>query len=315
MNPKISVIIPVKNEEIKIQKCLKAVFDQSLQPFEVIVVDGHSGDLTVENVKKFPVKIFYEDYRTRAGANKVGIDHAEGEYIAFTDADCIPDKYWLSNLYKELKPGIAGVGGSIINLGEGLWEKSINVVFDSFLGSANSIQGRLFSKKKFVKSISGCNSLYRKTDLLKSGGFNVTLTTAEDTDLNNKMLKIGKLLYTPDAIIHHDHRRGLKGFKARMFQYGYGRAKSKLWDLQVIPPIVLIILVISVFLNPLFLLAAISLYIIILILSGIYFSIKFSQIEYLISIPIVYFVEHFFYCMGYYKGLFSLGIEKLLSIK
>ena len=39
---KITVIIPVKNEEEKIERCLKAVFDQITKPCEVIVVDGHS---------------------------------------------------------------------------------------------------------------------------------------------------------------------------------------------------------------------------------------------------------------------------------
>jgi len=40
--PKISVIIPVKNESEKIERCLEAVFNQAIKPFEVIVVDGHS---------------------------------------------------------------------------------------------------------------------------------------------------------------------------------------------------------------------------------------------------------------------------------
>lgn len=52
---KISIIIPVKNEENKIERCLEAVFNQTIKPFEVIVVDGHSTDKTVENVRKFPV--------------------------------------------------------------------------------------------------------------------------------------------------------------------------------------------------------------------------------------------------------------------
>ena len=51
---KISVIIPVKNEEAKIEQCLEAVFNQTIKPYEVIVVDGHSTDRTVENAKKFP---------------------------------------------------------------------------------------------------------------------------------------------------------------------------------------------------------------------------------------------------------------------
>lgn len=49
MNDKISVVIPVKNEEDKIERCLEAVFSQSYKLDEVIVVDGHSTDNTVEN--------------------------------------------------------------------------------------------------------------------------------------------------------------------------------------------------------------------------------------------------------------------------
>lgn len=61
---KISVIIPVKNEAEKIERCLDAVFNQTIQTFEVIVVDGHSTDRTVKNARKFPIKVVYEDYGT-----------------------------------------------------------------------------------------------------------------------------------------------------------------------------------------------------------------------------------------------------------
>jgi glycosyltransferase involved in cell wall biosynthesis len=79
MGTTISVIIPVKNEESKIETCLKAVFSQTLKPCEVIVVDGHSTDKTVENALKFPVQLYYEEYPTRAGANNVGIAKARGD--------------------------------------------------------------------------------------------------------------------------------------------------------------------------------------------------------------------------------------------
>lgn len=47
----ISILIPVRNEADKIERCLEAIFSQSYKPFEVIVVDGHSTDKTVENAK------------------------------------------------------------------------------------------------------------------------------------------------------------------------------------------------------------------------------------------------------------------------
>jgi len=107
--PKVSVIIPVRNGAKKLTQCLEAVLAQSYEPKEVIVVDGHSSDDTVKVASKFPVKVLYEDYHTRAGGCQVGIENAEGEYIAFTDADCIPGKDWLANLIKEFDDGIAGL--------------------------------------------------------------------------------------------------------------------------------------------------------------------------------------------------------------
>ncbi|MCZ7399989.1 MAG: glycosyltransferase [Candidatus Methanoperedens sp.] len=300
---KISVIIPVKNEEKKINRCLEAIFSQTVKPHEVIVVDGHSSDKTVENAKKFSLKVFYEIYHTRAGACQIGVENANGEFVAFTDADCIPQKDWLENLIKEFNPGIAGVGGSIKNIGENLWEKSINLAMETFLGSANSIQGRFFKDKRYVNSISGCNSMYRREDLLKVGGFDINLSTAEDTEINNKLSTLGKLLYTPHAIISHNHQRGLKDFGKRMYQYGYGRAKGRLWDLQVIPPILVLFLLISLVFTRWLFLSMLVIYAIILIIMGVKFVMQERNFKYFISVPIIYMFEHGLYTIGFWKGL------------
>ena len=300
---KISVIIPVKNEGKKIEQCLAAVFAQSFVPDEVIIVDGHSTDETVKKAQKYPVLIFYENYHTRAGANQIGIENANGDFIAFTDADCIPENDWLENLMKEFREGIVGVGGGIINLGDGLWEKSINLAVGTFLGSANSVQGRFFKEKRYVRSISGCNSMYRKLDLLRVGGFDVTLGTAEDTELNSKLLKIGKLLYTPASIIHHNHNRGLKDFAKRMHQYGYGRAKSKLFDIQIIPPIFIVILLASIVITPLVFIAFFVLYLVILLISGLYFFIRQKDPRYFLTVPLVLLIEHSSFTAGFWRGI------------
>ncbi|PKL57176.1 MAG: hypothetical protein CVV35_01375 [Methanomicrobiales archaeon HGW-Methanomicrobiales-6] len=307
MDPKISIIVPVKNEESKIETCLNAVFSQTLKPFEVIVVDGHSTDGTVEKAMKFPVRVLYEEYHTRAGANEVGIANARGDYVAFTDADCIPDLNWLKNLHKEFTDGIVGVGGGIRNIGESLWEESINFASNTFLGSANSIQGRYFKNKRFVKSISGCNSIYRKGDVTACGGFDVSLSTAEDTDLNNRISKFGNLLYTPDAVVSHNHKRGLKDFRKRMYQYGYGRARSKLWDLQVIPPIMAPGVPLLALFVPSAFIAVILIYVTMIGAYTLAISARTRSHKYLISIPVVYLLEHISYTIGFWHGVFSRG--------
>ena len=307
MDEAISVIIPVWNEEDKIEQCLEAVFNQTIKPLEVIVVDGHSIDRTVEKAKNFPVRIFNEDYHTRAGACQIGVENAEGDFIAFTDADCIPEKNWLENLLKEFDEGIVGVGGGIINIGEGIWETSINLISATFLGSANSVQGRFFKDKRYVNSISGCNNMYRKDDILNVGGFDVVLSTAEDTELNRKMLRIGKLLYTPNAIIRHNHKRGLKQFAKRMYQYGFGRAKGRLWDLQVIPPILGLITLLLLFISPKLFLYMIFLYSLLLLYFDVRIVLKAKNIRYLFLVPICFIIEHISYTVGFWWGVVRLG--------
>jgi len=300
---KISVVIPTKNEEEKIKRCLEAVFNQTVQPFEVIVVDGRSTDQTVEKARKFPVKILYENYHTRAGACQVGVENAKGKFIAFTDADCIPERDWLENLVKEFGAGIVGVGGGIKNIGEGLWEKSINLAMGTFLGSANSVQGRFFKDKRYVKSISGSNSIYRREDISKAGGFDLWLSTAEDTKLSKKLLRMGKLLYTPNAVILHHHKRGLRDFAKRMYQYGYGKGNSRLWDLQIIPPILILLLLASLIFTPLIFLSMVGIYAVMLVVMGMKFMIYERSFKYFVSVPIIYVIEHGLYTIGFWRGM------------
>lgn len=119
-NDKISVVVPVRNEADKITQCLEAIFSQSYKPHEVIVIDGQSSDNTVEKAKMFPIRLFYQDYGRAGAARQIGLTHATGDYVAFTDGDCVPDKDWLANLLTgfngfKLKDEVVGVGGQIIN--------------------------------------------------------------------------------------------------------------------------------------------------------------------------------------------------------
>lgn len=302
-NDSISVVIPVKNGENRIEKCLEAVFNQTLMPSEVIIVDGHSSDRTIEIASKFPVKIVYEDYRTVGGARQVGVENAMGEYIAFTDADCIPETCWLRNLAKEFKEGIVGVGGGIRNIGDGLWERSIALALDSFLGSANSVQDKVFKERRIVKSLSGCNSIYRRSDLIKVGGFNVSLSINEDTEINRRLMKLGALLYIPDAIILHDQERTFREFMNRMYSFGYGRGKNRLFDLQVIPPIMGLIVLLFLFVSLKAFLVMVSIYVAILIFFDIMLFLKVKKIVFLISIPMTFIIEHIMYSVGFWKGV------------
>jgi len=303
--PTISVVIPVKNEEDKIVQCIESILSQTLKPHEVIIVDGHSTDSTIENIIKFPVKIFYENYGTRGGARQVGIQKSKGEYIAFTDADCLPSENWLENLIKEFKIGIVGVGGGTLNVGTGIWQESISLALDTFLGSGNSIQDRVLKDKRFVKSISGCNCIYRKSDLLKVGGYDVNLSINEDTKLNLSLINIGKLVYVPNAVVKHNQDRGLYEFVKRMYSFGYGRGENKLFDIQILPSILSIgILFLYFFWQKIFY-YFIFLYLLLILIFSIKITIRVKKIKYFITIPVIFILEHLSYTIGFWIGIFK----------
>ena len=101
----ISVIIPARNEEKNIGHLLSSLEKQTYPKnlFEVIVIDDHSDDRTVEVVKKFPdvtlLKLGEENINSyKKKAIETGIDLAKGDLIVTTDADCIVPENWLKTI-------------------------------------------------------------------------------------------------------------------------------------------------------------------------------------------------------------------------
>jgi len=87
---RISVIIPTKNEGDMLESCLKSIFSQSIDPLEVIIVDGGSTDNTLDIAKKFDVKVIEEGkFSSPANARNLGAENAEGEVLLIMDADVI----------------------------------------------------------------------------------------------------------------------------------------------------------------------------------------------------------------------------------
>lgn len=87
--PLISVIIPVYNTELYLAEAIESVLAQTYQPFEVIVVDDGSTDGSATIAKKYipSIKYHFQPNSGTAAARNKGIELAQGEFIAFLDAD------------------------------------------------------------------------------------------------------------------------------------------------------------------------------------------------------------------------------------
>lgn len=90
MNPRISVIIPLYNKAPHIQKTLESVLSQSLLPYEIIVVDDGSldgGSEIVSGMENPCLVLLTQENQGVSAARNAGVKIAQGDYVAFLDAD------------------------------------------------------------------------------------------------------------------------------------------------------------------------------------------------------------------------------------
>lgn len=117
---KVSVVIPVYNEEKYIKNCLDSLMNQTEKPDEIIVVDNNCTDKTIDIVKKYSVvKIIKEKNQGMTMARNTGFNAAKNEILAKCDADTILPNYWIKNIKRTISDDNSIVGISMpLNLND-----------------------------------------------------------------------------------------------------------------------------------------------------------------------------------------------------
>lgn len=123
---KISVVVPCYNSSETIRRCIESVFEQTLSPYEIIVVDDGSSDDTLLLLEKLkeecPSNIKYHILKqVNSGpsiARNKGIRHASGDWIAFLDSDDYWNEQNLMNveIFLNINTKYSLIGGSLNNL-------------------------------------------------------------------------------------------------------------------------------------------------------------------------------------------------------
>lgn len=244
--PLVSIIIPVRNEAGLLKNCLESIsnLDYPKDRIEVIIADGMSTDDTVNTAKQLGARVVLNEKKTVSPGRNVAFKLAKGEIIAFTDADCIVDKDWIINSLKYFKDDkVACAGGpNLTPSGEGDFGKAVGFVFNQGIFSAGSIHARELKEVKEVRSIPGCNAIYKKDALEKVMPIDETLLTCDDTELNQRLIDKGyKLLYTPDVFVWHYRRPNPKRLFRQMYRYAIGRLQVGKKDRRMINSVHIIV--------------------------------------------------------------------------
>jgi GT2 family glycosyltransferase len=195
---KISIVIRAKNEERWISAILKAVHQQTIRDFEIILVDNRSTDQTVEKAKKFGVRLVTIDEYRPGKALNLGIRASQGEFLVCLSAHCIPrDSAWLENLLVNFDdPQVAGVYGRQ----EPLAQTSAQDKRDLLI--AFGLDRRVQIKDSFFHN---GNSMIRRA-VWEQIPFDDEVTNIEDRVWAQVVLAHGyKLVYEPSASVYHHH--------------------------------------------------------------------------------------------------------------
>ena len=223
-DPLFSVIVPTHNRRASLQETLHSLFQQDYQNFEIIVVNDGSTDDTDGYLSQVALegKIVYLKQHNRgpASARNHGLSVAKGEYIAFTDDDCLVPLDWLRRFadYFE-RTRVDVVGGMVRNcvqrniFSEVSQEMSNHFV--KFLSRANQVTTFLTSN----------NVAYHSESVRKAGGFSDRFRHpgGEERALHHVILRQGgKVVMLPDQIVDHYHVLTLRSFLKQHYYYGRG---------------------------------------------------------------------------------------------
>jgi glycosyltransferase involved in cell wall biosynthesis len=213
--PFISVIIPAWNNPALIAKCLAAMGDQTYprDRYEVLVVDNASTDDTAEVARSFSfATVLSEPTPGSYSARNRGLAAARGDYVAFTDADCIPDRAWLAAAARAARehPEAAILAGQIEmfradSADNGVCEK-YESAFD-FDQAAHARHGLCMT----------ANWVSPRQALIDLGGFHQDLKSGGDWDLSRRVQASGQpIVYVPEMRVSHPTRGSLPKLMAKL---------------------------------------------------------------------------------------------------
>lgn len=232
--PVISVIIPVWNGEHEIGTCLQALgcqdCDQNL--FEVIVVDNGSTDKTRDVVKGIGGVILLEEpIASSYLARNRGIAHARGEYLLFTDADCIPGRHWVSAaLAISRGPRGSGIHGGPVSTFLSTSGSAACAAFDQIF--AFNQERNILRDRKCVTA----NFLCSRAMMDDIGGFAGHLKSGGDVECSRRALARGYTLeFAPEMEVSHPARATVGQLVAKQRRVVGGRWQRDNKQLRDLP--------------------------------------------------------------------------------
>ena len=209
---KLSIIIPCRNEEKHIEKCILSILNNGYpsEDIEILVVDGLSDDQTRSIVAKvgesFPnVSLVENKMKKTPFALNIGIKNAKGDFILIASAHSSFDEGYIQTMFDELNRLNADVVGGVMTTkvkNETPIAIAIKKVLSHKFGVGNAIFRTGTDDAIEVDTVPF--GLYRSSLLKKLEGYDERLIRNHDIELSKRILaEDGKIFLTPKAKCHY----------------------------------------------------------------------------------------------------------------
>ena len=225
--PRFTVIVPTFDRPEPLAACVRALLalERPGGTLEIVIVNDGGRPPSAEVMRSadgepgLELHVVEQRNAGPAAARNAGAAAARGEWLAFTDDDCLPDPRWLSAFDAALRATPAAlVGGRTVNaFPDSVFADTSQSVVDFaasyFDGGAT---GRFFTAN---------NLAVARDAFLAAGGFDArfAICAGEDREFSDRWSAQGRpSVAAPDALVRHAHRLSLRSFVRQHFTYGRG---------------------------------------------------------------------------------------------
>ncbi len=225
--PLVSVIIPARNAEEHIARCLNSVLGQDYPPqrMEILVVDGMSSDATPEIVRRYAaednrVKLLENPERIVPTALNRGIRASRGKVIVRLDAHAWMAPDYVSQCVEWLRrTGADAVGGAMRAVGRGLVGRAIALAHHIWFGLGG---GALHNERASGSVDTLYLGAWPRDVLERVGLFDERLVRNQDIELHARIRRAGGRVYlASDIVVHYSCRDRLQHLWRQNFANGY----------------------------------------------------------------------------------------------
>ena len=315
--------MPVRDEASYIQRSLESVFaqDYPLECMEIVIIDGLSTDGTREIITKLAIQNpeFHITILDNPGLTvPIGLNSAipqtKGQIIVRVDGHCEIASDYIRRCVEHIQEvDVDGVGGSINTSGETWIARVIAVAISSPFGVGGSAFRTIRDKTMLTDTVPF--PAYTRSIIKRAGLYDEELVRNQDDEYNYRVRELGgKILLAADIHSKYYSRSTLLSLWRQFYQYGFWKVRVlqkhplQMRARQFVPPVFSALLITSAilaFFTPIgcFMLILVPGTYLLANLGASFWTAIHESWRYLHLLPLVYFIIHFSYGLGFLVGL------------